>query len=79
MALNEAGAIAWPDWAARFSPRVRDAAPEAYWQAWAETLAALLAERGIASGPEIDPLTRRWQAAARATPHGQPVTLTGES
>lgn len=73
VALNEAGHLPWADWTAAFSPRVRDS--DAYWQAWAETLEALLAERGVANPARLTTLTARWETAMRTTPHGQPVTL----
>ncbi len=76
VALHEAGHFTWAEWVARFSPHVRDAAPDAYWTAWADALAEMLEARGIAGAAEVADLTRRWQAAARATPHGQPIRLT---
>ena len=76
VALSEAGHVPWAEWVAHFSPHVRDAAPDAYWTAWANALVDMLAARGIAGTAEVADLTRRWQAAARATPHGQPIRLT---
>ena len=75
VALNEAGQFDWADWVARFAPRVRDAAPETYWRVWSETLVEMLTARGVADAGEVAAMTRRWQEAARATPHGQPIEL----
>ena len=75
VALNEAGHVSWPDWAARFGPRVQTAAASAYWQVWSETLVGLLEELQIAETEDIRRLARQWQAAAAATPHGQPIAL----
>jgi nitrile hydratase accessory protein len=76
VALAEAGHFGWAEWVARLSPRVRDTAPEAYWTAWADALVEMLEARGIAGAAEVAALARRWQDAARATPHGQPIRLT---
>jgi hypothetical protein len=37
---------------------------------------ALLERKGIAAASEVLALTERWQAAARATPHGKPILLS---
>ncbi len=76
VALNEAGQFTWPEWAAEFGPRVQQAEPDAYWRIWSEALVALLDRRGIAGAGEVAALTQRWQAAARATPHGTPILLS---
>ncbi|MEL6226677.1 MAG: nitrile hydratase accessory protein [Pseudomonadota bacterium] len=76
VALNEAGHFAWADWAAVFGPKVQNVGAEHYWQAWSDALVTLLEDRGIAGAADIQALTHRWQAAARATQHGQPIELT---
>jgi nitrile hydratase accessory protein len=76
VALNEAGHLPWSDWAALFGPRVQHAEAADYWQVWAEALAEFLDRKGIARQAELATLAARWQAAAEATPHGQPVRLT---
>ncbi len=76
VALNEARHFSWPEWAAVFGPRVQDVAAEDYWQVWSDALVVLLEERGIAGADEVRAQTERWQAAARATPHGQPIELS---
>ena len=76
VALNEAGQFSWSDWAEAFGPRVQDVEPEGYWTVWSETLIALLEARGIAEASAVHALTDRWQAAARATPHGIPICLS---
>ena len=75
VALNEAGHFSWPDWASAFGPRVQAVEAARYWEVWSETLVAILEERGIAAAPEVQAMTQRWQDAARATPHGQPIEL----
>ncbi|WP_239025463.1 nitrile hydratase accessory protein [Roseicyclus persicicus] len=76
VALNEAGQFEWREWAAVFGPRVQDADAVTYWTVWAEALVSLLEERGVAAAEEVQRMTERWQAAARATPHGQPILLS---
>jgi hypothetical protein len=49
---------------------------EHYWEIWSEALVALLERKGIAAASEVLALTERWQAAARATPHGKPILLS---
>lgn len=79
VAMNEAGHFTWPDWAATFGPMVQDAPADIYWQIWSEALIKILEETGIAEASEIRAMTRQWHAAARNTPHGQPIELTAAS
>ncbi|KFE33897.1 nitrile hydratase accessory protein [Thioclava atlantica] len=76
VALNEAGHFSWSEWTALFGPRVQQAEEQDYWRIWSETLIALLERSGVAGAGEVQALTERWQAAARATPHGKPITLS---
>jgi nitrile hydratase accessory protein len=76
VALNEAGHFAWSEWAEVFGPRVQGVGAEHYWEIWSEALVALLEAKGIAAASDVLALTERWQAAARATPHGKPILLS---
>ncbi|CUH67514.1 nitrile hydratase accessory protein [Thalassovita gelatinovora] len=76
VALNEAGHFTWAQWASVFGPRVQQVGAESYWQVWSEALIDILETGGIASPEEVQALTERWQAAARATPHGTPIVLS---
>lgn len=80
--LNETGRFAWPDWADRFSGTLarhgltRDLdGGDDYFNAWLETLEALLAEDGAAEPGEVARLRAAWEAAYLRTPHGAPVHL----
>ena len=73
VALSEAGHLAWPDWTQAFGEEL--ARGTAYWPAWLATLQSLMITRGLATADQVQALTHRWQAAARATPHGQPIRL----
>ncbi|MCC5999621.1 MAG: nitrile hydratase accessory protein [Pararhodobacter sp.] len=77
VAMNEAGHFAWTDWAAVFGRHLqgtRDGAGD-YWRAWAAALEEMLTQAGIADDAGVAALAERWQAAAHATPHGQPINL----
>ena len=76
VALNEAGHFDWAEWTAVFGPRVQQAEAGEYWRIWSEALIALMERKGIAGAGEVAALTERWQAAARATPHGTPILLS---
>lgn len=75
VALNESGVFEWSEWTAVFGPRVRSVEAEDYWAVWSEALIALLEAKGVTGMEEVAGLTARWQAAARATPHGRPIVL----
>lgn len=84
VALNEAGRFSWSDWVARFSQTLRrnglsrelDGGSD-YFDAWLETLEAILAESGNASSQEVALARRDWEEAYLSTPHGDPVHLAG--
>ncbi|MEL7127432.1 MAG: nitrile hydratase accessory protein [Pseudomonadota bacterium] len=80
--LNEAGHFAWPDWAARFGATLARHGADAslnggddYFNAWLETLEAMLTDLGTAEAAEIAHLTEAWRVAYLRTPHGTPVNL----
>lgn len=78
VALNEAGVFDWPAWAARLGAeleRVSEAGNDAYYRAWLRAFEAFLVEIGAATEADVADLTAAWHAAARATPHGQPIVL----
>lgn len=76
VALNEAGHFSWAEWGNVFGPRVQGVETSEYWAVWSEALVALLTEKGFADAAEVSVLAEQWQAAARATPHGEPITLS---
>ncbi|MEX0306722.1 MAG: nitrile hydratase accessory protein [Ruegeria sp.] len=82
VALNEAGRFDWSDWAERFSKTLKRRGHEKnldggddYFNAWLETLEALLTEQGEASSDDMQALRNAWEEAYLTTPHGQPVHL----
>ena len=75
-ALNEAGHFTWSEWADEFGPRVQAQEADIYWEVWSEALIALLDRKSITDPQTVQILKEQWQAAARATPHGQPIELS---
>lgn len=82
VALNEAGRVDWPDWAARFSQTLKrhgldrelDGGDD-YFLAWLVTLEEFLIEQGAAATQDVANLRNAWEEAYLTTPHGQPVRL----
>lgn len=80
VALHERGRFTWGEWAAVLARELAgqaaaEDAEDAYYRAWLGALETLLAAKGLIG--EAERLTRQdaWDAAARATPHGKPITL----
>lgn len=82
VALHRQGVFTWAEWASALAAaRARpDAAPDGsdYYDDWLAALERLLTAKGIAAHTDIARLTAAWQRAARATPHGQPITLEND-
>lgn len=84
--LNDAGVFDWPAWTQKFGATLRrhgltrdlDGGDD-YFNAWLETLEALLAEKSLAAPDQVDQIRAAWEAAFLATPHGAPVTLNDQS
>lgn len=74
VALHEAGVFDWPAWAQALSTELKAEVP--YWQAWLAALERVLAERNLALPDDITAMAHRWEEAAHATPHGQPIALS---
>jgi nitrile hydratase accessory protein len=73
------GVFAWPEFAAALSAELLAAGAgqdgDDYYEHWLTALEKLLAAK--AAIPEAERLTRyaAWDAAAKATPHGEPIVL----
>ncbi len=81
--LNDSGRLDWGDWAARFGATLavhgldRDLdGGDDYFNAWLETLEAILADVGAAAPDEAAQLREAWRQAYLNTPHGAPVRLS---
>jgi nitrile hydratase accessory protein len=80
--LHEAGHFTWTEWAewlAREIARARAAGDpdrgDTYYHHWLAALEGLVAEKGLVAPEELARRKAEWEAAARATPHGQPIEL----
>lgn len=85
VSLHGRGLFTWGEWAQELGAALtRDppadpsdaiATQEAYWRAWLATLESLaISKAGLAACALAD-RAAAWDAAARATPHGQPIVL----
>jgi nitrile hydratase accessory protein len=81
--LHEGGHFTWPEWAERLSRAIAEAqaagdpdSGETYYRHWLAALESLVAEKGLVSDAELAARSREWEAAYRATPHGQPIALS---
>jgi len=80
--LHEKGVFSWSEWAEALSRELyqpgRCADGSDYFDCWVAALSRLVTELSITSEAQLDHLTRSWQRAAEATPHGQPILLEND-
>lgn len=86
VSLHERGVFTWPEWTEALAHRIADARErgaddtgERYFEWWLAALEDLATSRGVVTGEELDRRREAWDRAARATPHGTPVTLAAGS
>jgi nitrile hydratase accessory protein len=78
VALHEAGAFTWSEWAQALGAELAKGAqqaPDAYYSAWLAALERLSSERGLASPADLAARKQAWAQAYLRTPHGRPVVL----
>ena len=82
VALHERGVFTWPEWAERLAAEIRAAQErgdpdrgDTYYEHWLAALERIVAEKGLVAADELAGRKRAWEAAARATPPGQPIEL----
>ena len=80
--LHEAGHFTWAEWAGRLAQAIKRAQAagdpdrgDTYYHHWLAALEGLVAEKGLIAADELRTRKAEWEAAARATPHGQPIEL----
>ncbi|REG51463.1 nitrile hydratase accessory protein [Paraburkholderia sp. BL6669N2] len=82
LALHERGMFSWGEWAACLNEAIRDAQAagdadhgDTYYSHWLTALERISTIKGLVTDDSL--LRRRdaWDAAARRTPHGQPIEL----
>ena len=80
VALHEAGRLDWGAWTRALGARL--GAPDAardgsdHHERALAALLDLLDAQGLAPRTEVEALSRAWQRAAEATPHGEPIALS---
>lgn len=85
LALHERGLFTWPEWAQALAGAIRRAQeagdPDTgttYYQHWLAALETLVVDRGVASAGSLRSMRDAWDRAARATPHGAPISLDAD-
>ncbi len=77
--LNENGAFNWNDWSTALGAELKSGhyedSEDGYYSAWLTVLEHILCENAMTDAAELAARKRAWDEAARATPHGQPITL----
>lgn len=82
--LHERGVFTWSEWAAALAAEIKAAQAAGdpdlgttYYRHWLKALERLVVEKGVATADILHQMAHAWEAAARATPHGQPIVLGG--
>ncbi len=80
--LHERGLFEWPEWSNMLGDEISAAQRagdpdlgDTYYKHWLNTLERMLKSKGIAGTGELERLQKRWDEAARSTPHGQPISI----
>lgn len=73
--LNEAGVFGWGEWAATLGTELAAQPGRPYYESWLAALERLVEAKGLMTGAERLTRIEAWDRAARATPHGQPISL----
>jgi len=82
VALHQRGCFTWKEWASYLADEIAAAKARGeaddgtrYYEHWLAALEKIVAAKGLVSAPELATRKVEWDQAARATPHGQPITL----
>ena len=80
--LHRRGHFTWKEWATQLSAEIAAAQArgdpdlgDTYYHHWLAALEALAQAKGLTTGAELGRRKDQWDAAARRTPHGQPIIL----
>ena len=77
--LHETGCFQWPEFAEALSAELLAVGAEQtgddYYDHWLTALEKLVVSKGLMTEPERANRQAAWDAAAKATPHGEPITL----
>ncbi len=77
MAVNlyQNGALGWDEWAEALSSEIHSGTDRAYYQHWRSALEKLVANKALTTKADLAATKLRWEQAAAATPHGEPIML----
>jgi nitrile hydratase accessory protein len=82
--LHERGVFTWREWTARLADEIaaatargEDDGGRRYYRHWLAALEELVAEKGLVPDDELRARYDAWAEAARTTPHGKPIVLSG--
>ena len=85
VALHERGCFTWVEWAAALAAEIKAAQAagdpdtgETYYRHWLAALEKLAAAKALTDRTELETRHAQWDRAARATPHGRPITLEND-
>ena len=80
--LHERGHFTWIEWTKRLATEIAAAKARGeaddgtrYYQYWLAALEKIVAEKQLIGATELVTRKDEWDAAARSTPHGQPIDL----
>lgn len=86
LTLHEKGVFTWQEWADTLSLEIKTAQNlgdpdlgDTYYSHWLSALERIVVEKGVTSRSTLGELYTAWDEAARATPHGEPITLPGST
>ena len=74
--LNEAGVFGWGEWAETLGAEIRAHPHRPYYESWLAALERIVEAKGVMTAPERLEMIEAWDRTAKATPHGQPITLS---
>lgn len=79
--LSESGVFTWSEWADALGREIAAAGPadpaDHYYEHWLAALEKLADAKGLTYASERHARRDAWEAAALATPHGEPIVLPG--
>lgn len=75
LALHERGTFAWPEFADDLAATLRADPDGEYYASWLTALERVVLARGLMTADDLTDREQAWHRAARATPHGRPITL----